>query len=465
VTTARDERGAPPLRELAARLRDGRSSARDLAEEALAADRLGAYREVDPAATRRQADAADAALRAGRDLGPLQGVTVSIKDLYGVPGYGTFAGSPRRLPARFELAGTLVRTLLAQLAVVTGKTHTVEFAFGGLGTNPHHPTPVNPWDARDHRAPGGSTSGGGVSLAEGSALLALGTDTAGSVRIPAAWTGNAALKTTRGRWATDGIVPLSPTLDTAGVLARTVDDLAYAFEALDPARPLSSGPALDPPELSSVTLGRCDAVLFEGCSPGVVEAVDRALADLAGAGARVAALDLPEISPALDLFRRGGPVSIELHRFLSAELPDWISTLDPNVRARIGDAAALPPEEYADRLRAMRALAASAGERLRGVDALACPTVASTPPRLADVRSPRAYAVENVRCLRNTAVVSYLCLCAVTVPAGLDAAGMPVGLQLVGRGGGDERLLALARAVERALGPGHLRLGSPPRKA
>lgn len=445
------------LREVAARLRDRRLSARELIEEALAADRHGAFRDVDAAAARRQADEADAAFRAGRDLGPLQGLPISIKDLYGVPGFATFAGSPRRLPERFEQPGPLVRAILGQLAVVVGKTHTVEFAFGGLGLNPHHPVPVNPWDARDHRAPGGSTSGGGVSLAEGSALLALGTDTAGSVRIPAAWTGTAALKTTKGRWPMAGAVPLSPTLDTAGVLARTADDLAYAVAAFD------ADPALDPPPLSSVRLGRCDALLFEGCSPGVVEAVEGAIAELAAAGAAVVPVELPEALAAFELFKRGGPVSIELHRFLAAELPAWLETLDPNVRARLGDAAALGEGEHRDRLRAMRELSAAADERLRAVDALVTPTVASTPPRVADVAAPRAYAVENVRCLRNTAVVSYLGLCAATIPAGLDAAGLPVGLQLVARGTADPRLLALARAAERALGPAPERLGLPPR--
>ena len=445
------------LREIGKRLRAGATSAMELAEGALSRVRFGAYREVDEAKTLAQAAAADAAFSAGRDLGPLQGIPISVKDLYGVPGYGTWAGSPARLPARFETAGPVVRAALDQLATVVGKTHTVEFAFGGVGTNPHHPTPINPWDSLDHRAPGGSSSGAGVSLAEGSALLAFGTDTAGSVRIPASWTGNAALKTTWRRWSTEGIVPLSPSLDTAGLLARTVDDLALAFEVID------GGPRILQPPISSLRLGRCDELLFDGCSPGVVEAIEQALSELAGAGAEVVSSELPEALEAFDLLKQGGPVAAELYHFLSTEIPERLESLDPNVRTRIGGAAQLTAVEYLQRLKRMRALSARADERLSSVDLLVSPTVANTPPRLADIDSPGRYGPQNLLCLRNTSVVSYLGLCAVTIPVGTDRAGMPVGLQLIGRSSEDRHLLAWASSCEAVLGTGRDRLGRPPR--
>jgi len=443
----------------AARLRDGSVTARRLADRALAADRLGAYHHRDPERTGRQADAADAALAAGYDPGPLLGIPVSIKDLYGVPGYPTWAGTPAALPARFAEPGPVVRAVLSQLAVVTGKTHTVELAFGGIGTNPHHPTPINPWDAERHRVPGGSSAGAGVSLAEGSAMLALGTDTAGSVRIPASWTGNVGLKTTKGRWSTAGIVPLSTTLDTAGILARSVADLIVAFGAIDPGGP----PDLPRVELADVVIGRRDRLLFDDCSPGVVEAVDAAVDELVAAGARVRSLELPELEPTKELFDMGGPVSVELHRFLTAELPDRIGSLDPNVQARVGDAASLPAHEYLRRRETMAELAASAAESLRGVDVLVSPTVASTPPTVDEVASPEGYAPRNLLSLRNTCIPSYLGLSAVTLPVGVDAAGMPVGMQLVARPFEEERLLAVARAFEDALGAPRERLGTPPR--
>lgn len=447
-----------PLTELAGRLRGGKLTAVELARAALSRARLGAYRQVEEGLTQQRAAAADAAFAAGVDLGPLQGIPISVKDLFGVPGFETWAGSSRRLPCRFEEAGPVVRAVLDQLAVVTGKTHTVEFAFGGVGTNPHHPTPENPWSSADPRAPGGSSSGAGVSLCEGSALVALGTDTAGSVRIPAAWTGNVALKTTAGRWSTRGIVPLSPTLDTAGILARTVEDLVVAFRAIDPNRP-EPLPSVD---LMGLRFGRCDELLFEQCSPGVVHAVDVAISDLTAAGVRIRSLALPELGPTWELFRQGGPVSIELHHFLVSELPEWVRTIDANVRARIGDAAQLSAHEYLSRLRAMRERAAAVDARLREVDVVVSPTVPNSPPRLADVATAEGYGPQNLLCLRNTAMVSYLGLCAVTLPVGRDGVGMPVGLQLFARAGAEERLLAIAHSCERQLGTGRQRLGCPP---
>ncbi|MBW2525856.1 MAG: amidase [Deltaproteobacteria bacterium] len=447
------------LGEVGGRLRSGRLSALELTDRALSSDRHGAYRQLGADLARAQARAADAALRAGVDLGPLHGIPVSVKDLYGVSGFETWAGSRKRLPCRFEEAGPVVRAVLDQLGVITGKTHTVEFAFGGVGTNPHHPTPINPWSPMgEPRAPGGSSSGAGVSLCEGSALVALGTDTAGSVRIPASWTGNVALKTSPGRWSTRGIVPLSPTLDTAGVLARTIEDLVVAFRAIDPRRadPL---PAAD---LQGLRFGRCDELLFEQCSEGVAGAVDEAIAELVEGGVRLRALALPELGPTWELFRLGGPVSIELHHFLVSELPEWLDEIDPNVRARIGDAAQLSAHEYLSRLRAMRERAAAVDARLGEVDVVVSPTVPNTPPRLADVASVEGYGPQNLLCLRNTAMVSYLGLCAVTLPVGKDGAGMPVGLQLFARAGSEERLLAIALACERLLGTGRHRLGEPP---
>ena len=216
------------IAELGLALRTGKLRAADIAEQAIAAQEalepaLHAYRDRDPAYTRRQAAAADAAFAAGYELGVLQGLPVSAKDLYAVAGYDTYAGSAHPLPM-FKEEGPVVRAVRNQMAVIPGKTHTVEWAFGGIGMNPHWDTPRNPWDKTDHRAPGGSSSGAGVSLWQGSAVVALGSDTAGSVRIPASWTGTVGVKTTFGRWPLAGIAPLSPSLDTAGVLTRTAED-------------------------------------------------------------------------------------------------------------------------------------------------------------------------------------------------------------------------------------------------
>src|SRR4051812_17900516 len=206
---------ARPLLEIAGDLREERARARDLVEAAIArherfGERLHAYSLWAPEQARAVADAADAAFAAGVSAGPLQGMPVSLKDLFAAAGYPCFAGSSRRLPADpWERDGKLVATLRRQLGVIMGKTHMVEFAFGGTGQNSHHGAPYNPWDAIAHRSVGGSSSGAGVSLLEGSALLAVGSDTAGSVGIPACMTGNAGLKVTLGRWFGVGVGAVS----------------------------------------------------------------------------------------------------------------------------------------------------------------------------------------------------------------------------------------------------------------
>ena len=355
--------------------------------------------------------------------------------------------------------------LREQLGVVMGKTHTVQFAFGGAGTNPHYPVPRNPWDHQQHRVCGGSSSGAGVTLSEGSALIALGSDTGGSVRIPASVTGNAALKTSTGRWSLDGIVPLSPSLDTAGILTRTIADLAYGFAAFDPAWGdpdtfMSATPSLAP---ADIHLGVADDFFWDDCSPGVAEGVSAALDQLRKAGVRLSNLPLPETTEAYALFRQGTRVAPELYVFLSNELPDQMATLDPNVGRRMGPAGEVTAAEYLNCAKRLRALSLSVADRLRDVEIHVCPTVPITPPTMDEVSTEDGYRHNNLLMLRNTGMINYFDLCAITIPVARDAAGMPVGLQLTARHGHEERLLSVALACERVLGTGVERFGLPPR--
>ena len=304
---------ARSLAATAADLRAGRLSAVELLTEAEArhrdlGDYLGAYRCWQGETALAQATAADAAFGAGSDLGPLQGIPVSVKDVFGLRGTRTFAGGPRPLSASFEVEGPLVTTLRRQLAVFVGKTHTMQFAMGGLGTNSHCGTPRNPWDAAAHRAPGGTSSGAGVSLIEGSALVALGGDTGGSIRTPASFTGTVGLKVTIGRWSTDGIVPLSPTLDTPSIATRTVADAAFAFAALDSGtggRP-EQGLDIAAADVGALRIGVPGPPFWDDCSPGVAEAVRAALDKLADRGAAVEDMALPEAAEAAEMWLKGG---------------------------------------------------------------------------------------------------------------------------------------------------------------
>ena len=445
------------LRHIARDLADGSLSATDLLAHATARHdpALNAYVTWTPDLALRQAQAADAdadaARASGLSLGGLHGVPVSVKDLYGVTGLPTFAGTPRALPEIWTAEGPILQSLRRQSAVILGKTHTVEFAFGGLGTSRHHPVPWNPRDRATHRAPGGSSSGAGVSVAEGTALVALGTDTGGSVRIPASLTGTVGLKTTLGRWSTAGIVPLSPSFDTPGILTRSADDAAFAFEQLDSAR------VPDLPADMALRIGVAEPFFWQDCAPGIAERVTEALtlfqttSHATLTGTTLTETALPGVAEVYGIYHQGGIVSAELFAFLNGSLPDWLNTLDPRVRRRMDDGSALEAWRYLHRKARYAELAVQAAGVFDTCDVIVSPTVALTPPPIALLDDDATYNRLNLLVLRNTCVVSFLGLCAVTIPAGLDAAGMPVGLQLIGAPGSEPRLLAIARLFENTL--------------
>jgi aspartyl-tRNA(Asn)/glutamyl-tRNA(Gln) amidotransferase subunit A len=459
-----------PLIEIARELRDRRATARELVDAGIArhesvGERLHAYSFWAPEQARAVADAADAAFAAGVSAGPLQGLPVSLKDLFAANGYPCFAGSSRRLPADpWEQDGPLVATLRRQLGVIMGKTHMVEFAFGGTGGNSHHGPPYNPWDAAAHRSVGGSSSGAGVSLLEGSAVLAFGSDTAGSVRIPACMTGTAGMKVTIGRWSTEGIVPLSFTFDTPGLLARSVCDLAYGFAALDPAGLDSSALIARSAahDLTGIRVGVGDPFLWRDCDPGIAETVQQAVGALVNGGAVARDLTLPEAEAAYGVFLAGGLSAVELRSFLDRELPEWLDQLDPLIAPAVRNAESLSARDYLARVGRLGDLARAAAPRLDAVDVIASPTLCLTPPLMSEVADADSHLRINRRIVRNTAWVNYLGLCAVTMPVGLDRAGMPVGLQLTAPARAEEKLLTIALMAERVLGTAADRLGTPP---
>jgi aspartyl-tRNA(Asn)/glutamyl-tRNA(Gln) amidotransferase subunit A len=462
-----------PLTEIARALRRGETSSRALVQAAIArhaarGDRLNAYRTFAPDFALARADEADRAIAAGRDLGPLQGLPVSVKDLFAVTGLPTYAGTPRRLPPKWEQEGPVVGRLQQQLGVIVGKSHTVEFALGGLGTNRHYGSPYNPWDARDQRISGGSSSGAGVSLLEGSALVAIGSDTTGSVRMPASFTGTVGLMVSHGRWSTEGIVPVAPILDAPGLLTRTVADLVPAFLALDgpPAEAWERAAALGDRALAGSRIGVPRTLLWDDCSPGIAEGVEAALAEIEAAGARLVPFDLPEPAAVFDLFQSGHLSTAAVYGMIRSEFPEWWDTLDENVRARLERyGAGLPAHEYVRRLRTIEAWMRTADAKLAEVDAIAFPTVSVTPARVEDLATADAYRTHNIAASRNCAVTALFGVTGVTLPVALDAVGMPVGLQLAARHGSDAPLLALALACERILGTRAQRLGEPPLRA
>lgn len=456
-----------PLREQYAGLRSGALSATALVEAAIENHKRrgahdNAYQTWNGEAALAFARATDALLAQGGDAGELMGITVSAKDLFAVSGLPTYAGSSQRLPQQWEQSGPLISALLRQLPSFMGKTHTVEFAFGGIGTNPHWGTPRNPWDINTHRVPGGSSSGAGVSLVGGTASLALGTDTAGSVRIPASMTGVVALKTTGARWPKEQIVPLSSTLDTPGLLAHRVDDLAFAFDALDSRLGHRSSRVPMTPDLADLTFGIPERFFWDDCSPGVAETVQFAIRQLEAAGARLVPMEIPHTADAYRLFQQGGVAATELAAFLNTALPEFVDRLDPNVADRIRAADALPAWEYVQRKELLDKLCTAAASHLTQVDAVLTPTVPITPPTLESLEPDGAYPKANMLALRNTVIANFTGLCGLSLPVGKDSANMPVGLQVIAGPWQDARLLAVGCAIEKQLGSGIDILGEPP---
>jgi aspartyl-tRNA(Asn)/glutamyl-tRNA(Gln) amidotransferase subunit A len=454
-----------PLRALAAGLRERRFCALELQRESRAAieateSTLHAYKLRTDEAAERVARQADEAFVAGRDHGLLQGIPVSVKDIYGIPGLPTFAGSARELPERWQEAGPLVKLLLDQGATIPGKTHTVEFAFGGVGMNSHWGTPRNPWDRVHHRVPGGSSSGAGVSLGQGSAVVALGTDTAGSVRIPASLTGNVGYKPTIERWSTRGITPLSRHLDTPGVLARSVDDAFLAAGEFD-RRMFGDRPgAIDrarPAQRLRIGLPR--EHFWDACEPGIAQVARAALKEAEGAGHRLVEVELPEALAINELFTSGGTTGVELLAFLGRELPEWLPILDPNVGGRMRAVSQVSAVDYVTRMNLWQELAGRVLLRFDGIDVLAAPTIPIPPPRVDEIPDVDRYRHYNMLLLRNTHAANYLRLCALTMPVGLDPLGLPVGLQLMAAPLRDDLLFAAGLAIEEALGTLRQRLG------
>ena len=443
-------------------------SAAELTEIAVSQHRehggyLNAYKSIDLEGALRLAREADELLARGVCLGPFHGIPVSAKDLYGVKGFPTFAGTMRQLPDEWSSDAWLVSRLRAQGGITIGKTHTVEFAFGAVGINPHWGTPRNPWDEKVHRIPGGSSCGAGVSLWEGSAFLALGSDTGGSIRIPAAMTGTVGHKLTWDRWPVEGVVPLSSTMDSVGALARSVEDAAYFFGAVDPSwgDPGMFLKHITTTRLSSLRIAVPSCLIWEDCQSDIKAQIYAALDELELAGVQRTNVDGSLLDQAFDHYRDSGIAGTECKAFLEQELPEWLDIIHPTIGHRLEAAASISDPSYVYAVEEHHRLVSVANSLFEEGALVALPATMTTPPPVAELDDVSAYLKANMIGLRPTCCVNMLGLCALTIPVGLDDEGMPVGLQLIGAAGTDEVVLAAGLAIERALGTARDRLGTP----
>ena len=397
--------------------------------------RLHAFVETYFDDARLAAEGADRAIRSGHAVGPLHGIPVALKDLVELEGRVATGGSKAWRDRRSSRTATLARRLVQAGMIVVGKTHTVEFAFGGWGTNQHMGTPWNPWDPRTHRVPGGSSSGSGVAVAARMVPWAIGTDTGGSVRLPASFCGLTGLKTTIGRVSTHGVLPLAPTLDTPGPITRSAEDAALLYQVLQGPDPLDvrtlGHKASDPMRalrqgVRGLRLARIPEAEREGVSAEILAAYDQALEVLARAGASIEAIRLPcrfdDYAAATNRIMQS-----EAYALVGELADDPALPLDDAVRQRVLAGAKVSARDYLTALREREALKQPFEAALADCDALLTPTTAIT-------AIPVEAVDQDTSPARFTRFVNLLELCGLAVPNGFTEAGLPTSLQIVCRG-------------------------------
>ena len=395
-----------------------------------------------------EAEAASKRIREGRSCGVLDGIPVAWKDLFDLAGVATTAGSTVLSNDAPAARDADVVTALKQAGMVSiGRTNMSEFAFSGLGINPHYGTPRNPASQDGHRLPGGSSSGAGVAVAAGLVPVAIGTDTGGSVRIPAAFNGVVGYKASRGRYSMRGVYPLAKSLDSLGPLTRTVQDAVWVDAAMrgkataDVARSSLSGLSLVVPE----------TVFFDAVEDGVAAAFEQAVERLVRAGASVRRQAFPIFSELFDLIRqKGALVTAEAFALHKARLEGAdAARMDPRVVARTKLGANISMPDYIAIIEARERMTAAFMGMIGKDELLVSPTLPHVAAKVAPlVDDDDAFFAMNAKTLRNTQIGNFLDLCGVSIPCGTGEAGMPVGLLLSGLHGMDEYVLGVAMAAE-----------------
>ena len=437
----------PTIQQLSADLVAGRTTSRKLTEEALARieDPKGegkrAFIKVWHEQALAAADASDLQRKAGLVPGLLAGIPVSIKNLCDVAGETTLSGSKAlddAPPAKAD--APVVARLRAAGAVIVGSTNMSEFAFTGVGANPHYGTPGNPADRT--RVPGGSSSGAAVSVGDRMAVAALGTDTGGSVRIPAALCGITGFKPTARRVPIENVIPLSTSLDSIGPLANSVEDCAIV-DAVFAAEPISVPEAAP---LGGLRFAIPKHFVMDDLDPVVAKAFERACKALSAKGVKIEHIDLPQLTELPTINARGTFAAAEAYAWHKDLIARRGNDYDPFVAPRILAAAKMTAHDYI----ALMANRASLQKRVSAVtqnyDAVIMPTCAIVAPTIAEVEATDVFTKKNLLLLRNTAVGNFLDRCGISVPC--HAVGeLPVGFMMMGEAMADRRVLAMARSV------------------
>ncbi|MCZ7469941.1 amidase [Agrobacterium sp. O3.4] len=395
-----------------------------------------------------EAEAASKRIRDGRSCGVLDGIPVAWKDLFDLEGMATTAGSTVLAESTTASRDADVVMALKQAGMISiGRTNMSEFAFSGLGVNPHYGTPRNPASQDGHRLPGGSSSGAGVAVAAGLVPVAIGTDTGGSVRIPAAFNGVVGYKASRGRYSMRGVYPLAKSLDSLGPLTRTVQDAVWVDAAM---RGKAAADVAHTP-LSGLSLVVPETVFFDGIEDGVAAAFEQAVERLVRAGASVRRQAFPIFSELFDLIReKGALVTAEAFALHKARLEGAdAARMDPRVVARTKLGANISMPDYIAILEARERMTVAFSGMVGRHELLVSPTLPHVAAKVAPlIDDDDAFFAMNAKTLRNTQIGNFFDLCGVSIPCGTGEAEMPVGLLLSGLHGTDDHLLGVAMAAE-----------------
>jgi aspartyl-tRNA(Asn)/glutamyl-tRNA(Gln) amidotransferase subunit A len=393
---------------------------------------------------RRQAQAADARRAEGMVPSPWAGIPIAIKDLFDVAGQVTRAGSTLLADAAPALTTAPVIERLERAGlVIVGRTNMTEFAYSGVGLNPHYGTPRNPFDRVSGRVPGGSSSGAAISVTDGMAVAGIGTDTGGSCRIPAALTGLAGFKPTASRIPLQGVYPLSPSLDSVGSVGASVSCCAI----LDDLMAGGQGAVPDPVSLSGLRIAVLDHYVLEGMDDVVGTRWEAILSDLADGGARLSRIRLPDIETLPALNSRGGIAAAEAYAFHEKQLAQAGDDYDPRVADRIRAGAGVSSSDLAHLRSARQDMIGRFGKVMAGFDVFVAPTVPIIAPPLSAFEQDDEYVRLNLLLLRNPSLINFLDGCAISVPIH-EPNTAPVGLMLAAPGGLDGTVLTVAAAVE-----------------
>ena len=425
-----------PVHELTGALAAGRLNSARIVQAFLdrierSDDKLHAFMAVYAEDAVRAAHAADEAAASGHRIGPFHGIPIAIKDIVDIEGRVTTGGSKVWEKRVSPHTATLVRKLVGAGMIVIGKTHSVEFAMGGWGTNTHLGSPWNPWDLAEHRASGGSSSGTGVAVAAGLAPWGIGTDTGGSVRVPSSWCGLAGLKTTLGRISVHGVLPLAESLDTPGPMCRDVEDAALLYNLLqgpDPHDPLTAVPVPEDPlpqlrrGVAGLVLARLPAAERVQVEAPVLAAYDDSLALLERLGARLVDVTLPRALADLGALV-GRLIGCEGYAHVGELVDDPSLPVDPHVRPRIQLGRGVSARDYLHLLRDIGQLKRDWAKALAGCDALLTPTTLTAAPRVADIDQSSSPAV-------FTRAINLVGGCALALPNGFTRSGLPTSLQI-----------------------------------